>query len=50
MALTLIEAEAKRLGIHAIHLMVRPQNTAALRLYQSVGFQAAPRVLLTHRL
>lgn len=35
------------LGVHALHLEVEPHNTAALRLYQQVGFQDHQRQLMT---
>jgi diamine N-acetyltransferase len=49
-ALALIELAAESLGVHAIHLMVRPENLSAVRLYQAHGYRPPPRLLLTHRL
>lgn len=42
--------EARRLGVHALHLEVDPANTPAIALYRSSGFAATRRQLLTLRL
>jgi ribosomal protein S18 acetylase RimI-like enzyme len=34
-------------GAGAVHLMVRPENTRARRLYESRGFRTAPRIMMT---
>jgi len=43
--------EAERIagehGARALHLMVRPENAAAFRLYRGAGFAAPPRVFLS---
>jgi ribosomal protein S18 acetylase RimI-like enzyme len=49
-ALRAIEAAARGLGVNAVHLMVRPENTPALRLYRGQGYEDPGRLLLTHRL
>jgi ribosomal protein S18 acetylase RimI-like enzyme len=41
------ESEAARRGARALHLMVRPENTAALALYLATGFRETERRLLT---
>jgi diamine N-acetyltransferase len=49
----LLDATVERLGergVHAVHLMVRPENGHARRLYESRGFNAAPRIMMTKRL
>jgi ribosomal protein S18 acetylase RimI-like enzyme len=48
-ALGLLYPELRALGVHALHLQVRPENPA-LRLYERSGFVASPRVTMTHRL
>lgn len=48
-ALDLLAPELNKLGVHALHLEVRPENPA-IRLYQRSGFIASPRVLMTRRL
>jgi ribosomal protein S18 acetylase RimI-like enzyme len=45
-----VEERAREAGVHALHLMVRPENRTALTLYQRAGFKAPPRVFLTKRL
>lgn len=49
-ALIAIEDAARALDVHAIHLMVRPENEPAARLYRAHGYQSPPRVFLSHRL
>ena len=34
-------------GARALHLQVRPENLAAVRLYEGAGFKAQPRLCLT---
>lgn len=46
-AIGLIQHIAKSQGANAIHLGVRPENAAALRLYQRSGFIETPRRYLT---
>lgn len=46
-ALPLIEELARRRGARALHLMVRPENDAALQLYRGAGFSSPPRTFLT---
>jgi ribosomal protein S18 acetylase RimI-like enzyme len=48
--LPLVEALAARHGARALHLMVRPENEAAVRLYRRAGFSSPPRVFLTKSL
>lgn len=43
-------ATARRHGARAVHLMVRPDNEPAVRLYRRAGFAAPPRVLMTRPL
>lgn len=49
-ALRAIEAEARTLGVRAIHLGVRPENARACRLYKKAGYETQPRDFLTKRL
>ena len=42
-----IEGIARDNGANALHLMVRPENTAAYRLYEGAGYRSPPRVLLS---
>ena len=46
-ALPLIEELARRRGARALHLMVRPDNQAALQLYRGAGYSSPPRTFLT---
>jgi ribosomal protein S18 acetylase RimI-like enzyme len=46
-ALPLIEDLARRRGARALHLMVRPENQAALQLYRGAGYSSPPRTFLT---
>jgi ribosomal protein S18 acetylase RimI-like enzyme len=43
-------AQAQSLGVRALHLVVRPENTAAFGLYLATGFRETERRLLTKRL
>lgn len=46
-ALGLVEQVARAFGAQALHLMVRPENAAAFRLYLGAGFESPPRVFLS---
>jgi GNAT superfamily N-acetyltransferase len=46
-ALRFVEAAARDLGVHAVHLEVERWNTPALRLYQRTGFEDHDRYLMT---
>lgn len=46
-AMAAIEGVTRAHGAHALHLMVRPENAAALRLYRGAGFETTPRLFLT---
>jgi len=46
-ALPLIEATARAHGARALHLMVRPENETARRLYARAGFESPPRLFLS---
>lgn len=46
-ALALAERLAAELGARALHLMVRPDNAAAFRLYLAAGYESPPRVFLS---
>lgn len=37
-------------GVGAVHLMVRPENEQARRLYESHGFRVAPRIIMTRQI
>jgi ribosomal protein S18 acetylase RimI-like enzyme len=41
------EDRARAQGVLALHLVVRPENEAARRLYAREGFEPVPRVMLT---
>jgi ribosomal protein S18 acetylase RimI-like enzyme len=45
--LPLVEALARKYGARALHLMVRPENESAVRLYLGAGFETPPRLFLT---
>jgi ribosomal protein S18 acetylase RimI-like enzyme len=49
-ALQQLAVDLRARGLRALHLMVRPDNPAALRLYQRVGFEPVPRLVMTRRL
>ncbi len=49
-AMELLEQEAKRLGVQALHLQVRESNVRALRLYEARGFTRVPRTCMTKQL
>jgi ribosomal protein S18 acetylase RimI-like enzyme len=49
-ALPLIEELARASGARALHLMVRPENHAALQLYRGAGYSSPPRTFLTKEL
>ncbi len=46
-ALPLIERHAAEHGARALHLMVRPENRPALRMYLAAGYESPPRVFLS---
>lgn len=37
-------------GVGAVHLMVRPENVRARRLYESRGFRVTPRIMMTKQI
>lgn len=45
--LSQIEAVARDQESRALHLMVRPENTAARRLYEGAGYESPPRIFLS---
>ena len=49
-ALSAMESAVGALGIRAVHLMVRNENTNARGLYESAGYQSPPRLFLSKRL
>ncbi len=49
-ALPMIEAIARERGARALHLMVRPENQPAVRLYDRAGYRSPPRVFLSRPL
>ena len=49
-ALPRIEALAREHGARALHLMVRPENERAVRLYARAGYRSPPRVFLSRAL
>jgi len=49
-AIELLLVEARRHGVAAVHLVVRHENTPALRVYEKAGFIAPGRLLLTKKL
>ena len=42
-----VEKIAQKNGVHALHLMVHPENKPTLNLYQRLGFVQMPRIGLT---
>jgi ribosomal protein S18 acetylase RimI-like enzyme len=38
---------ARRHDVRAVHLMVRPDNASAVRLYRRAGFEVPPRTFMT---
>ena len=46
-ALSLIEDVARAEGAKALHLMVRPENDPAVKLYAGAGYRSPPRTLLS---
>lgn len=49
-AMDLLLSEACRHGVAAVHLVVRHDNTPALRAYERAGFTASGRLLLTRKM
>ena len=49
-ALAAAEAFAKAGGAHALHLLVRHDNSTARALYDGAGYHAEPRVVMTKAL
>jgi diamine N-acetyltransferase len=47
LAMEFIEGEARKLGIHALHLEATRGNHRAVRLYEQAGFKDNDRFLLT---
>jgi ribosomal protein S18 acetylase RimI-like enzyme len=45
-----IERQAREQGAAALHLMVRPENASAVRLYAAAGYVSPPRTFLTKTL
>jgi ribosomal protein S18 acetylase RimI-like enzyme len=45
-ALRAIERASVALDVKALHLLVRPENTVARRLYAAAGYVSPPRLLL----
>ena len=50
LAMQTIEAEARAMGVEAIHLQVDPENEPAKALYRQSGFEPLNRLTLTKRL
>lgn len=46
----LLEKEAVKNDVRALHLMVRPSNARAMRLYSRCGFGTNPRTTFTKRI
>lgn len=46
-ALAALERATAAAGVHALHLMVRSENSPAVRLYHAAGYSPAPRVFLS---
>jgi ribosomal protein S18 acetylase RimI-like enzyme len=49
-ALEAAEEYARQGGAHALHLLVRHDNSTARGLYQRAGYETEPRVVMTKRL
>jgi ribosomal protein S18 acetylase RimI-like enzyme len=49
-AMATVEEVARAHGLRALHLLVRPENVPAVRLYHGAGFTAPPRVFLSKKL
>jgi ribosomal protein S18 acetylase RimI-like enzyme len=47
LALQAVEEQARADGVQQLHLMVRPANVPARRLYEGAGFTSLPRVFLS---
>lgn len=45
-----LEREAAACDVHALHLLVRPDNPKALAIYHARGFTTNPRVFLSKRI
>ena len=41
------EQHARAAEVHALHLMVRPENAGARRLYARQGYELVPRLIMT---
>ena len=46
-ALAAVERQAVTLKARAVHLMVRPENSRAVTLYATAGYEAPRRVMLS---
>jgi ribosomal protein S18 acetylase RimI-like enzyme len=44
------EQHLRQRNVHAVHLVVRPDNPRARTLYESQGFKASPRIIMTKEL
>jgi ribosomal protein S18 acetylase RimI-like enzyme len=44
------ERDAREAEVRALHLVVRPENTAAIALYEAQGFATIPRKVMTKKL
>lgn len=44
------EQHARAAEVHALHLMVRPENEGARRLYARQGYDVVPRLIMTRPL
>lgn len=49
-AMTLLEDEARRLGLQTLHLEVETDNPKAAGLYEARGYVSSPRRLMSKRL
>jgi ribosomal protein S18 acetylase RimI-like enzyme len=45
--LSAVTTRMRALGAGALHLLVRPDNQSARRLYEQAGFQVMPRLMMT---